>query len=257
MKSKIWTIIEIIAGIVLIVLIGFFVKRKIEDHNFLKSQTALKETITTVDSELPIESGENQIKIRDIKEERNLKAIEEVERIRKDHPSVIAIIEIPNTEILYPIVQGEDNLFYLDHDKDGNYHPFGEVYLDYRNDSKFTDNNSVVYGHNIRSAKTIFNNLLNYSEQEFFENHKNINIYSLEGFKQYEIISVFKAKPQEPYRETGFDSREGFEKFVANYHHMSLVESSYDENNLDSIITLSTCFDNSYRFVIQGVRVND
>lgn len=184
-------------------------------------------------------------------------AIEEVQKIRKNHPSVIAIIEIPNTEILYPIVQGEDNLFYLDHDKDGNYHPFGEVYLDCRNDSKFTDNNSVIYGHNIRSAKTIFNNLLNYSEKEFFENHKIINIYSLEGFKQYEIISVFKAKPQEPYRETEFDSQGGFEEFVENYHDMSLVDSTFDIEDLESILTLSTCFDNSYRFVILGVRVNE
>lgn len=248
MKNNKWLIIESVAGIILVILIIFFVKRKIEDRNFLLEQQEMRNSIKSIATQ-------------EVKEDEDLKIVEDenessrkrVEELQKNHKSVIAIIEIPNTEILYPIVQGKDNFFYLDHDKDGNYHPFGEVFLDTNNKSDFSDKNSIVYGHNIRSAKTIFNELLNYENQEYFNKHKHIYIYTLEGIKKFEILSVFRAEPEEPYREILFKDNIDFGHFIRKYYERSLVSREYIDGN--RILTLSTCFDNKNRFVIQAVEL--
>ena len=168
------------------------------------------------------------------------------------HPAVIAIIEIPDTEIFYPIVQGEDNEFYLNHDKDGDYHPFGEVFLDFENKSDLTDANSVIYGHNIRSAKAIFNELLNYENQDYYEDHRDIKIHNKNGLSVYSIISVFKADPDDDYRKNVFNNENDFNSFLKEYNELSLVDSELIHGN--KLLTLSTCFTNYDRMVIQAIK---
>lgn len=252
-KSKIWLIIEIIAAIVLLILVGFFIKRKIDDHFYLKEQNVWKENL---EKNLDISKEDNG----DWIEERNKLAIQEVEKIRKDHKSVIGLIEIPGTDVLYPIVQGEDNWYYLDHDKDGSYHAFGEIFLDSRNNSEFIDQNSVIYGHNIRQAKTLFNALLKYEDQKFYEEHKIINIYSLKGFKSYEVIQAFHSDPQAPYRERSFASKEEYISFLNKYNEQSMVQTDFaniqDKEN-KNLITLSTCFDKKTRMVLQAIEKSE
>lgn len=245
--KKIWTTIEIIAILIFAVLLILFGWRKYQDYNYLKEQENFKDKIKV--SEIKVEKIQKR-------EDKNELAIKKVEELRKDHPAIIGIIEIPGTNIIYPVVQGEDNWFYLNHDKDGNYHTFGEVFLDSRNDMLFGDRNSVIYGHNIRQAKTIFHELLNYSNQDFYEEHKYINIYSLDGYKKYEVISVFQADPEEPYRERDFVDIESYKSFIEKYNEKSLVLNNYKSyKDLEdrSMITLSTCFDNTKRMVIQAI----
>lgn len=107
----------------------------------------------------------------------------------------------------------------------------------------------MIYGHNIRQAKTLFNELLKFRDQEFYEKHKEINIYSLEGFKGYEIVNVFYEDPEEPYRERDFV------EFVNKYRGKNLVETNLSDESLENrkLITLSTCFDNKRRLVIQAI----
>lgn len=255
MQKKLWLMIEILLGIALLVLLIWFGIRKIEDYRYIKAQDEFKSSMSIVELDSDLDE-ENIIPIEEVEENKELEeklqeaAKAKVEELKAEYPSIVGIIEIPKTEILYPIVQGNDNQFYLDHDKEGNYHAFGEVFLDSRNTSSFTDKNSVVYGHNVRSAKTIFNELLQYENEDFFNNHKEIRIYTQEGLKTYEVISVFKAKPEEPYRERLFNSQEEFKMFINKYQNESSIKT--EDKEFENLLTLSTCFNNNYRFVIQA-----
>lgn len=243
-KGKIWAMVEIFAIGILLILLIFFAKRKIDDHQFAKEQAQWKSVVQT------------EIAQVDWKANRDQMAIEQVEKIREKYPAVIGIIEIPGTDILFPIVQGEDNEFYLHHDKEGNKHPFGEIFLDRDNNPNFTDQNSVIYGHNIRQAKTLFNGLLQYENQEFYETHKEINVYTLDGFKGYEVVSAFHAKPEEPYRETQFENIFTYKDFQNKYMDFSTVKTNGQTiNNVENrkMLTLSTCFTKTVRMVVQGV----
>lgn len=266
-KKKFWVGVEVFFALLLSVLIAYFIKRKIDDKVFLEEQNLIKaeiqESLNKSYKEMGLHGDENTSSIKnklDESEIDNIKGVSaknEILKIQEKYQNVIGIIEIPNTNIFYEIVQGKDNDFYLNHDKEGNEHPFGEVYIDYRNNKDFTDDNTIIYGHNLRQAEAIFFELLEYKNQDFYKGHKYINIYSLDGFKEYEILTVFYADVDENYRQRNFKSEEEKLSFFDTYRRRSVIESSLDNSNWEnrSIISLSTCLDKKTRMVIQAIEV--
>ena len=66
-------------------------------------------------------------------------------------------LNVDNTNIDYPVVQGNNNEYYLTHDFNKNYLPSGSIFMDYRNNFE-EDNIIIVYGHHMRN-KTMFGEL--------------------------------------------------------------------------------------------------
>ena len=97
---------------------------------------------------------------------------EETEKVlREISGNAIAWITVEDTTISYPVVQGEDNLEFLSKDPEGNYSMAGSIFLDFRNQSDFTDSYNVVYGHHMPD-KLMFGALDDFSEKEFFMTHR-------------------------------------------------------------------------------------
>lgn len=90
---------------------------------------------------------------------------------RKINPQVVAWLNIPDTEIDFPVVQCDDNDYYLTHDFERKESYMGVPFLDYRNSGDFSDFNSIVYGHNI-SSKYMFYPLLNFKNADYFNSHE-------------------------------------------------------------------------------------
>lgn len=66
------------------------------------------------------------------------------------NPDVYAWITVPGTEI--PILQQpSDNSYYFMHNMDGSYGYPGCIYTENLNSKDFTDNNTVIYGHNMKN----------------------------------------------------------------------------------------------------------
>ena len=92
--------------------------------------------------------------------------LEFIKESKKKYPDLIGYIEIENLDMLYPIVQSEDNDYYLKHLIDGSKNSRGEIFLDYRNDGVITNNKQwVLYGHNLADG-TKFHNLTDLREEE-------------------------------------------------------------------------------------------
>lgn len=72
--------------------------------------------------------------------------------LRETNPDIVAWIYIEGTKINYPIVQGEDNSYYLKHLFSGEWNGSGCIFLDFRNDASFADRHSIIYGHHISST---------------------------------------------------------------------------------------------------------
>ena len=91
--------------------------------------------------------------------------------LHQTNADVIGWIYIEDTNINYPIVQGTDNKYYVDHMVDGTKNGAGSIFMDYRNALDFSDPNTVIYGHNMKN-KTMFAHITEYKDPEFFEAHR-------------------------------------------------------------------------------------
>ena len=104
-------------------------------------------------------------------------------------PAAIAWLDIPGTNISYPIVQGTDNNFYLSYDAYGNASSLGAIYLNCNNAKDFSDYKSIVYGHNMRNG-TMFHDLSYYGKLSYALEHMNAYLYFPDGtIKIYTFIT--------------------------------------------------------------------
>ena len=102
------------------------------------------------------------------------------EALRKVNPDIIGWIVIPGMEISYPIVQGEDNDYYLKHTFDKAENASGCIFVEVENSPDFSDNNTFVYGHNMKN-KSMFAKLNRYQEEDTFRKNPEFVIYTPEG----------------------------------------------------------------------------
>ena len=71
-------------------------------------------------------------------------------------------IDIPDTKVSYPIVQGETNDTYIHSDIDKKEFRAGSIFIASENKNPFTDLNTVIYGHNMKNG-SMFNNIKSYT----------------------------------------------------------------------------------------------
>jgi len=94
-------------------------------------------------------------------------------------------------EISYPVVQGEDNNFYLHQTYEKNYNFAGTIFIDYENKRDFSDCNTLVYGHNMKNG-SMFGMLKKYrADETLYNTSKYFWILTPEKDYRYEIIAAY------------------------------------------------------------------
>ena len=93
------------------------------------------------------------------------------------YPDVVGYIYSAYTGINYPIVQSSSNDYYLKHDLDGNVNNNGSIFVEHLNASDFSDHNTIIYGHNMKSG-LMFAHLTNYKNQSYYNAHPYFYIYT-------------------------------------------------------------------------------
>lgn len=169
-------------------------------------------------------------------------------------------IQIPDLNLLLPVVQGIDNEFYLNHTVTGEYSKNGTLFIDYRIDDGLEAKNAVIYGHNMKNG-AMFGNLRKYLNKDFFKDaDKNIYIY-MDGYVyEYQIYSIHTAEVKSRTYTINFYDDEDFNYFYDEMLRLSYYDAdiNLDTNEICKTITLSTCTnDDKIRLVIQAVRVRE
>ena len=169
--------------------------------------------------------------------------------LKQENKDIIGWIYSKNTPINYPILQSNDNEKYLRRLYTGKYNTAGSLFMDYRNNSNFTDENTIIYGHNMKN-NAMFGTLPKYKKQEYYEEHK--DIYILTPEKKYKI-ELFAG-----YTESVDSKIYNLNKITENEKEEIVKKSDFKTNvqlqELDKIITLSTCsytYDGA-RYIIMG-----
>ena len=149
-------------------------------------------------------------------------------------------ITIEGTNIDYPILQGEDNEYYLYKDINKQTLSSGSIFLDYRNNG-FNDKNTIIYGHNMKNS-TMFSQLGYFKEEDFFKKNRYVEIILPQGETlRYEIFSVYTTNADDNYIQTTFNSDEEYKEYLDSVCDKSLFSSDVNISTEDRIITLSTC----------------
>lgn len=155
------------------------------------------------------------------------------------------------TAIDYPIVQGDDNVFYLDHLFSGKWGFAGTIFMDYDNMPDFSDYNTVVYGHHLKNGE-MFASIDNYGDQEYYEEHPVMYLYTPAGDYEVELFSGY-ARDASPMPHD-FDTPEEYLAYIDEITALSDFTAEVTVGPDDRIISLVTCAyvtDNA-RYVLHG-----
>ena len=101
------------------------------------------------------------------------KSFEELQEI---NPDVIAWVTVYGTKIDHPVVQGKNNVEYLNKDVFGRTSLGGAIFLDSQNNPDFEDYNSIIHGHHMQES-AMFGNLDLFVDEEFFLSRKYGNLF--------------------------------------------------------------------------------
>lgn len=157
-------------------------------------------------------------------------------------------------DISYPIMQSDDNDYYLHRLPDGSDNYGGSIFLYNHNNPLFTDQSSFVYGHNMANG-SMFGKLKNYGKSEEYADHK-FYIYLPDGTrKTYQFFSVASVPDSSETYTWSFASMDSFLEWQNYMKGQSLFPCSPEVSEDASYVTLSTCngsVGTSYRFIICG-----
>lgn len=160
------------------------------------------------------------------------------------NPHTVAWIYSENEEINYPVVQAQDNDYYLDHLFDGTENKNGAIFMDCRNSPDLTHRNTLIYGHNMGNH-TMFASLINYGNQAYYDENPILILETPEASYYLEVFSGYTTKAvSEAYRQDLVED-EIYLGFLNRIRESSDFESDVEVGVEDRIVTLSTC---SYRF---------
>ncbi len=163
----------------------------------------------------------------------------------KENQDTVAWIEVLGTNINYPVVQTDNNDYYLTHSFDNSKNEAGWIFADYRNHFDTLNDNSIIYGHG-RWDGTMFGSLKQVLEEDWFLNRQNhiIRLSTLQANMIFQIFSVYTIYKESYYMIPNFSSQLSYQDFLNTIQKRSKFSFATTVNTNDKILTLSTCQDN-------------
>ncbi len=203
-----------------------------------------------------------------------LPSFEELHKINSD---VIGFVKIPGTRLSTPVVQGQDNSYYLNHDyykQNALGIPFADANATITPDKQSL--NVTIYGHSAKDG-SYFAPLKDYNSLEFYQKYPLMTFDTIYGKGTYKIVGAFlakvKTKADEAEDPEWFNyhsyidmTNEEFDTFVKEMNKRTFFNTDVDLTYGDQLVTLSTCDteiipsgDTPYRMVVvaRKVRANE
>lgn len=227
-KKKFQKIIEIL---LIMVLLSVFIYSSYEIIYWLRSNKKLEKLEKEVYSKV----------VKDIVDEEDgtVTKVVDFEALKDINEDVIAWIIIDNTNINYPILQTNNNEYYLYKDLYKSNSSCGSIFLDCNTKSDFSEQNNVLYGHHLQ-AGGMFTDLDKIYNGELGESVY-IRIYTKDGLNLYKVISSYRTKQDLNIVRKSFSDKNK-KIYIENAIKRSNVKFAQDVDYNNNLITLITCF---------------
>lgn len=248
-SKKIFLLIYIVLVFLIVISIIYIIKELYYKKEAIE-ETKIIDTIEVENDKITKETSKKMIQVNILKQE---------------NPDVVGFLEIENTNVSYPVVQGNDNEYYMTHNYKKEKSKNGAIFLDEDYNWNIESNNLLIYGHNLNNG-TMFQELLKYEDKKYYEEHPKILFTTLQEEGVYEIISVFKSKVytniDNVFKYYFFINPKNeleYNNYIENIKKKSLYNIEKSASYGTELITLSTC---SYhvkdgRFVVVGAKVQN
>ena len=174
--------------------------------------------------------------------------------LRQQNPDVLGWILIPGTRVSYPVVQGTDNSYYLDHTWRGGKNSVGAIFMECRNSSDLSDFNTIIYGHRMNN-RSMFGTLSQYKSRSYWQAHPYVYLTDDSGTHRYEIFAAGEVSVDSDVYRLGLRSDSSRQSFLDSCLSLSALNTGVTPHVYDKVLTLSTCTGNGHatRWVVQAV----
>lgn len=174
--------------------------------------------------------------------------------LRTMNNDLVGWIYGPGTKINYPVVQGEDNSFYLTHMFDGKENKCGSIFMDSLNNTDFSNANSILHGHHMKNG-SMFASLAQYENQEYYDSHPVLWLVTQEKSYLVEIFTGFVTDVDSDVWQIEFATQEEYKSWLGRMKEASMFGCDVVPGAEDRILTLATCsykYDDA-RFIVMGI----
>ena len=233
---------KLIWEIVILILIIIFVYSLIQIINWIKSILELKQLEDNLFSKV--------ITVETVDEEKKIEI--DFDELKSINNEVIGWIKIENTNINYPITQADDNEYYLKHDINKKYSVCGNIFLDSKSKSDFLNQNSVIYGHNLKSGG-MFADLRKIYNGDLGDKKKK-KIYTPKNEFTYQVIAAYVAEASKEIIQSNF-TENSKKQYISNVVRNSKIAFKNDAKSNENMITLITCYGDQ-RTVVNALKVD-
>jgi len=173
--------------------------------------------------------------------------------LQEVNSDVLGWILIPGTRVSYPLVQGEDNDYYLNHTWKKWRSAVGSIFLEHRSSSDFSDFHTIIYGHRMNNG-SMFASLSKYKKQSYWEANPCVYITDAAGTKKYDIFAAYEVGTTEETYRILFDDEAAMQAYIDFCLSKSVIKTDIVPTVNDKIVTLSTCTGRGHatRWVVQA-----
>ena len=226
-------------------------------RQYASEEVSTTDTAEKVSDIKPIELEEAEEK-KELKSNENREDFPEMEvdfkALREKNPDTVGWLYVGSCGISYPIVQGEDNDYYMNHTFEGTVNSSGAIIMDYRDDKYLKDWNTFIYGHNMKNG-SMFGSLKKLLKDEtLYDSDPYIYVYLPGYIYRYKIFSYYKDKPDSKMYWTA-DTLQEYRQYIRDALSLSVrdlgVETS-EENNMVTLVTCSGSGAGKMRFFVHG-----
>ena len=205
----------------------------------------------------PIELEEAEER-KELKSNENREDFPEMEvdfkALREKNPDTVGWLYVGSCGISYPIVQGEDNDYYMNHTFEGTVNSSGAIIMDYRDDKYLKDWNTFIYGHNMKNG-SMFGSLKKLLKDEtLYDSDPYIYVYLPGYIYRYKIFSYYKDKPDSKMYWTA-DTLQEYRQYIRDALSLSVRDlgaETSEENNMVTLVTCSGSGAGKMRFFVHG-----
>lgn len=156
--------------------------------------------------------------------------------LKEENKDVVGWIYSKDTPINYPVLQSDNNDYYLRRLITGEYNTAGSLFMDYKNKSDLEDSKIIIYGHNMKNA-TMFGTLQKYRNQDYFNQHKNMYYFTSETTYLVKIFSAFTVSTESNIYTDRVLTQNSINEIIKK----SNIKSDVEVSENDKIMILSTC----------------